>query len=123
MNTHNEIKQFSLQELRDWFYALPENEVFSTSSSNSGCGCVLTKFFRSKDINFHHCSYNEAVSYNEVIEEGEDQSFLEVEAKVGLDKKEYNEAMYHIKRFVFHFAGGDCPTKADIIKQFPNFLG
>lgn len=47
-----------LQELKDWFHALPEDHKFEFSAKNEewSCGCVLTQFGRSKGLKFEYAS-------------------------------------------------------------------
>jgi hypothetical protein len=49
------MKTYIKQELIDWMKEQPnERPVYMGSGFNDGCGCLMTQFLRSKEVEFSH---------------------------------------------------------------------
>lgn len=52
METETQI--YSVEDFKKWFDQLDDQTDLSFGNTNSGCGCLLTQFFRSKGIKFYN---------------------------------------------------------------------
>jgi len=107
---------YTYTELVEFYLSLDQDEPFSAKASNDGCGCLLTKFFRSRGVVFNEVTMTQAWH----VDKSSGRST--VTAKPA-DGTEFLLVHYFIENFLFLFlAPGHLQPKKDIHPRLFRFI-